>query len=199
MINNLKLSVLTLYVLLLGCGQNQLPRVGFQTSLGDFEAELYAKAAPRATANFLPYIDEGRFEGTSFYRTVRLDNQPNNAIKIESIQGGLKDDEHPLSLPSIPHETTAMTGILHRDGVTSMARNEPGTASSEFFICSGDQPELNFGGRRNPDDQGFAAFGRLIKGMEVVRAIHRQPAEGQWLKPIIPFKVSRIKSRNSNR
>lgn len=199
MINNLKLSVFVLYVLLLGCGQNQSPRVRFQTTLGNFEVELYLKSAPITTANFLRYVDEGRFEGASFYRTVRLDNQPNNAIKIEVIQGGLKDDDHPLSLPPIPHETTAMTGILHQDGVISMARNEPGTASSEFFICIGDQPELNFGGRRNPDGQGFAAFGRVIKGMEVVRAIHRQPAEGQWLNPTIPFKVSRTKSRNLNR
>ncbi|MDZ7332444.1 MAG: peptidylprolyl isomerase [candidate division KSB1 bacterium] len=176
-----------------------MPRVTFQTSLGDFEVVLYAKAAPITTANFLRYVDENRFEGASFYRTVRLDNQPNNAIKIEVIQGGLKDDDHPLSLPPIPHETTAMTGIVHQDGVISMARNEPGTATSEFFICIGDQPALDFGGRRNPDGQGFAAFGRVIKGMDVVRAIHRQPAEGQWLNPTIPFKVSRIKSRNSNR
>lgn len=169
----------------------------FRTELGEFIVELYARAAPITVANFHRYVDEGRFDGGTFYRTVRLDNQPNHAIKIEVIQGGLKDDDHPLSLPAIPHETTAQTGILHQDGAISMARNEPGTASSEFFICIGDQPELDFGGKRNPDGQGFAAFGRVIEGMEVVRAIHNQPAEGQWLIPTIPFKVTRTSVRTS--
>ncbi len=97
------------------------------------------------------------------------------------IQGGLKDNDHPQSLPIIIHETTAQTGILHKDGTISMARNEPGAASSEFFICINDQPQLDFGGRRNPDGQGFAAFGRVVEGMDVVRKIQSQPAQGQYL------------------
>jgi peptidyl-prolyl cis-trans isomerase A (cyclophilin A) len=90
-------------------------------------------------------------------------------------------------LRPIFHETTAETGILHTNGVISMARWEPGTATSEFFICVGDQPELDYGGRRNPDGQGFAAFGKVIKGMNVVKKIHVQPADGQYLNPVIPI------------
>jgi peptidyl-prolyl cis-trans isomerase A (cyclophilin A) len=110
-----------------------------------------------------------------------MDNQPKQEIKIEVIQGGLKADGHPDSLTPIAHETTAQTGILHKDGTISMARNEPGTASSEFFICIHDQPELDFGGKRNPDGQGFAAFGRVTDGMDVVREIQSLPAKGQYL------------------
>jgi peptidyl-prolyl cis-trans isomerase A (cyclophilin A) len=114
-----------------------------------------------------------------------MTNQPDNEVKIEVIQGGLGNDERGLGLPPIVHETTAQTGLRHLDGSISMARVEPGTASSEFFICVGDQPELDFGGTRNPDGQGFAVFGRVAVGMEVVRAIQEQPAEGQWLAPEI--------------
>src|SRR5689334_866120 len=116
------------------------------TILGSIVIELYPNLAPVTVANFLLYVEENRLTGACFYRVVRMDNQPNNAVKIEVIQGGLKDDEHPQSLSSIVHETTAQTGILHKDGVISMARNEPGSASSEFFICINDQPDLDFGG-----------------------------------------------------
>jgi peptidyl-prolyl cis-trans isomerase A (cyclophilin A) len=84
-------------------------------------------------------------------------------------------------LPPIVHETTEQSGILHKDGTISMARNEPGTASSEFFICIGAQPSLDFGGKRNPDGQGFAAFGKVIKGMDVVRKIQKLPETNQYL------------------
>ena len=175
-----------------GCNR-QNSRVLIQTNLGNIEIEIYEKQAPITAANFLRYVDEGRFKGATFYRTVRLDNQPNNDVKIGVIQGGLKDDAHPQSLPPIEHETTKRTGILHKDGVISMARNEPGTASSDFFICIGDQPELDFGGKRNPDGQGFSAFGRVIRGRDVVKTIQNQPAEGQWLKPEIAFRVTKIR------
>ncbi len=175
------------------CNQHN-PKVLIQTSLGDIEIEIYQKQAPITAANFIRYVAEGKFKGATFYRTVRMDNQPNNVVKIEVIQGGLRDDAHPQSLPPIEHETTTKSGILHRDGVISMARNEPGTASSEFFICIGNQPELDYGGKRNPDGQGFAAFGRVIRGMEVVRKIQNQPAEGQWLEPEIKFEVHKVGS-----
>lgn len=194
----IKISCLCLFIFLFftiifsGCS-NQNPKVIIKTSRGDIEIAFYERQAPITAANFLRYVDEGRFKGATFYRTVRRDNQPDNDIKIEVIQGGLKDDEHPQSLPPIEHETTKKTGLLHNDGVISMARNEPGTASSEFFICIGDQPELDFGGKRNPDGQGFAAFGKVIRGMEVVRTIQHQPAEGQWLEPEIAFQVTKIR------
>ena len=178
------LLALVLCVLISGCtGDN--PVVVIRTGLGDLEVEIYQQEAPLTAANFLKYIGEGRFEGATFYRTVTMDNQPDNEIKIEVIQGGLGDDPRCLGLPPIEHETTEQTGIKHLDGTISMARAAPGTASSEFFICIGDQPDLDFGGRRNPDGQGFAAFGRVVIGMDVVRAIQARPAEGQMLDPEI--------------
>jgi len=161
------------------------PQVLIETELGNITLELYPKKAPITVANFLQYIKENRLEDATFYRTVTPGNQPDSKIKIEVIQGGLYEDEHPQMLPSIQHETTATTGILHKDGVISMARYGPGTATSEFFICVGDQPSLDSGGNRNPDKQGFASFGKVIRGMDVVRKIHQSQAEGQWLKPRI--------------
>lgn len=109
-------------------------------------------------------------------------NQPDNQAKIEVIQGGLFHDEFLDTITPVRHESTDETGILHTDGVISMARNEPGSASTEFFICIGDQPSLDYGGKGNPDGQGFAAFGKVIKGMDVARAIQALPDEGQFLK-----------------
>lgn len=169
------------------------PRVLIQTELGDIVVEIYLKEAPITAANFMAYVDQGLYDGSTFYRVVTMGNQPENNIKIEVIQGGLDTDEKAKRLPPIRHETTEKTGILHKDGAISMGRWEPGTASSEFFICVGDQPELDFGGRRNPDGQGFSAFGQVVKGMDVVREIHRQPALGQILEPKIKiYKIKRI-------
>ncbi len=160
---------------------SQNPEIVFKTGLGNFAVEIYESEAPVTAANFLRYVDEDRFEGAVFYRVVTMENQSNSEIKIEVIQGGLGYINSDNRLDSIEHETTDQTGILHKDGVISMARGLPDSASSEFFICINDQPELDFGGRRNPDGQGFAAFGKVIKGMEVVRKIQQQPVNGQML------------------
>lgn len=169
------------FTVALSISRAQNPRVLIRTDLGDIIIEIYKDEAPITASNFLRYIDENRFVGACFYRVVRMDNQPDNAVKIEVIQGGLRFADNANPLPPIEHETTAKTGILHKDGVISMARGEPGTASSEFFICVGDQAELDFGGKRNPDGKGFAAFGKVISGMDVVRNIQKQPADGQML------------------
>lgn len=166
------------------CNRNH-PIIVIETDMGSIQIELYPEKAPVTVANFLKYIDENRLDSATFYRTVTMDNQLDNNIKIEVIQGGLYDDFHPQALPPIEHETTKETCILHKDGVISMARNEPGTATCEFFICVGDQPSLDYGGLRNPDGQGFAAFGKVIGGMDIVNKIHQSNAEGQWLKPRI--------------
>ena len=114
-------------------------------------------------------------------------------MKIEVIQGGLYEDDEIVKHPPIRHETTKETGLKHLDGTLSMARMEPGTASTEFFICIGDQPELDFGGRRNPDGQGFAAFGKVVEGMDVVRKIQQLPDKNQYLsKPLKIFSVELI-------
>jgi peptidyl-prolyl cis-trans isomerase A (cyclophilin A) len=156
-------------------------KIEINTELGSIIAELYPDKAPITCANFIKHIDQNKLDGASFYRVVRIDNQPNNDIKIEVIQGGLGFDIEEYPLPPIEHETTKETGILHKNGTLSMARVEPGTASSEFFICIGYQPELDYGGKRNPDGQGFAAFGKIIKGMDIVRKIQCMADEGQLL------------------
>ena len=164
--------------LLQGCGPDRVI-VQMSTEMGNITIEIYDKKAPLTASNFLRYVDEGLFKDSKFYRVVNRNNQPNNEIKIEVIQGGLFTEE--MMYEPIVHETTKETGVLHKDGVISMARNEPGTATSEFFICIGEQRELDFGGRRNPDGQGFAAFGKVIEGMEVVRMIQQQPEIEQML------------------
>jgi len=169
-----------------GCTQ-QNPEVVIKTELGDITVELYPDKAPISVNNFLTYVEENRFKEATFYRVVTMENQPDNGIKIQVIQGGNYDDDHPDSLPPIAHETTYQTGIKHTDGVISMARMEPGTANDDFFICVGNQPELDYGGKRNPDGQGFAAFGKVVKGMDVVHKIHQVPAPEQWMENGIPI------------
>ena len=149
------------------------PRVRMETEMGNIIVEVYPDKAPITATNFLKYVDEKRYDGASFYRVVRMDNQPNNNVKIEVIQGGLDSTLKERRLPAIAHETTDKIGLKHLDGTISMARSNPGTASSEFFFCINDQPELDFGGKRNPDGQGFAAFGKVVKGMKVVRQIQQ--------------------------
>ena len=157
------------------------PCVLMETEAGNIVIEIEAEAAPVTAANFLRYVDAGLYDGTVFHRTVTAANQPNDEVRIEVLQGGMIARES--CFPPIEHETTEQTGLNHCDGAVSMARLAPGTAVSSFFICIGDQPELDYGGRRNKDGQGFAAFGRVIEGMEIVRSIHACPAERQQLRP----------------
>lgn len=164
-----------------------------QTELGDIYVKLDLKNAPVTSANFLKYVDSHLFDSSCFYRVVRMDNQPRDSVKIEVIQGGRYKDED-NGFPPIMHETTEKTGLKHLDGVISMARSKPGTATSEFFICIGDQPELDFGGKRNRDGQGFAAFGMVTKGMDVASKIHSISAPGQYLdKPVIILRIIRTR------
>lgn len=163
------------------------PRVQFVTALGDIEVELDAKAAPVTVTNFLRYVLEGFYRNGEFFRTVTPDNQPTNDVKIEVLQARADPSREGEFFPPIPLERTHDTGLRHLDGTLSMARSGPDTAQDSFSICIGDQPELDFGGRRNPDGQGFAAFGRVVKGMDIVRIIHAMPADGQRLTP--PCKI----------
>ncbi|WP_299578670.1 peptidylprolyl isomerase [uncultured Sunxiuqinia sp.] len=163
------------------CNRPAVPTVIIETERGNVVVELYPEKAPVTVANFLRLVEDQTYSGACFYRVVRMDNQPDNDVKIEVIQGGLKEDELVEKYPAIMHETTRETGLKHQDGTLSMARMEPGTASTEFFICVGEQPELDFGGQRNPDGQGFAAFGKVVQGMEVVREIQQGNDDGQLL------------------
>ena len=162
-----------------------------RSGIGEIYARLDLRRAPVTSLNFLRYVDAGLFDSTCFYRVVRFDNQPKDSVRIEVIQGGRYDNED-NGFPPIIHETTEITGIRHRNGTVSMARSRPGSATSEFFICIGDQPELDFGGKRNPDRQGFAAFGKVIMGMDVVRQIHATNSSGQYLeKPVLITEIIR--------
>ena len=173
------------FLLIMSSCSNKYPHVLIITEVGTIEVEIFTDKAPVTANNFLQYVKERRYKGSTFYRSVRMDNQPESKVKIEVVQGGLFEDEHPAMLPPIIHESTEVSGILHTNGVISMARYGPGTATSEFFICIGDQPSLDAGGGRNPDGVGFAAFGKVVNGMEFVEQIHQAPAEGQYLKPRI--------------
>ena len=187
------LFLLTVAIMLVCCKPYHNPRVIIITDLGNIEAEIYLDKAPVTAANFLRYVDSGKYNSLAcFYRVVRLDNQPGKEVKIEVVQGGYGEDSliEKYQFTPIRHETTKETGVLHKDGVLSMARNEPGTASSEFSICVGDQPALDFGGKRNTDLQGFAAFGKVTNGMEVVRKIQLQHDNEQYL--LNPVKIRSI-------
>ena len=160
----------------------ELPRVLIKTELGDIEAEVDTIHAPLTAANFLRYVDLGFYKFGRFHRSVRADNQPTDKLKIAVIQAGL-DSLRVKDFPAIKLERTKLTGLRHKDGTLSMARDGPDTATSDFFICIGDQPALDFGGKRNPDGQGFAAFGRVVLGMDVVQKIQSAPAQAQALQP----------------
>ena len=164
-------------------------RVVVETAVGAFELEVDTVRAPVTAANFLRYVDGGFYDGGTFFRTVHADNQPNASIRIAVVQGGRNPELGAESFPPITLERTSETGITHVDGAVSMARSGPDTATHSFFICIGDQPSLDFGGMRNPDGQGFAAFGRVVDGMDVVLAIHRAPYEAQQLTP--PVRIVR--------
>ncbi len=169
--------------------------VRFETELGNIEVALSGDKAPITVTNFLKYVDGGFYSGGVFHRTVkakrgnREDNQPQSPVKIDVVQGGVNPNQK-LGFGSIELERTAKTGLKHIDGAISMARSGPNTATSDFFFCIGDQPELDFGGKRNPDGQGFAAFGLALKGREVLEKIQASPAEAQRLTP--PIKIYRV-------
>lgn len=168
----------------------QAPRVIIETQLGNIEVVLEAAKAPRTVANFLRYVEAGAYVGGRFHRTVTPQNQPQNRVKIEVIQGGSAHEDK--DLPPIALERTRDTGLRHINGAISMARDTPDSATSDFFICIGDQPELDFGGKRNPDGQGFATFGRVVKGMDVVRNIQSRPEHGQALTPVVKIHTVRV-------
>jgi len=184
-----------------GAGKAAPVRVRVQTELGDIVIEVDPARAPITVANFLKYVDAGHYDGGMWHRTVKMDNQPESTVKIEVIQAGVNPERAKEGFPAITLERTNATGILHKDGAVSMARGMPDSATSGWFICINDQPSLDFGGKRNPDGQGFAAFGRVISGMDVVRKIQMAPSssdrttntEAQRLTPPIKIvKVARI-------
>jgi len=173
-----------------------LPRVAMETPQGRIVVELDVVHAPNTAANFLRNVDKGVYKGAKFYRVVRPGNDPKPNMPMSIIQGGIEPALSPL--PPIPHESTRATGLRHDDGAISMARDAPGTATSEFFIIIGKAPGLDFGPGRNPDGQGYAVFGHVVDGMDVVRRINARPAargdgvmKGQVLDKAVPITTMR--------
>jgi peptidyl-prolyl cis-trans isomerase A (cyclophilin A) len=169
-------------------------KVRLATPLGPVVLALFVEKAPITTANFLRYVDQKRFDGSSFYRRTKPAGYAANDFGV--VQGGLHNDPGHKKLAPIKHESTAKTGILHTDTTVSMGRFAPGTATSDFFICVGDQPGYDASAK----DPGYAAFARVIEGMDVVRKILAMPVsptegegfmKGTYLRKPIPITSAR--------
>lgn len=190
-----KSFLLAAIILVTGCSHKEYknPHVVIETRFGDIEVELFPDKAPKTVAAFLSYVDSNYYNSASFYRILTDENQPSNAPKANLIQGGIWHTNYKLSksLPGIPHESTKQTGLLHRNGTISLARQDTGTANTEFFICIGNQQGFDYGGENNPDGQGYAAFGKVVKGMPVVMKIYDAPENDQAFDP--PVSIYNIK------
>ena len=155
-----------------------------ETSMGDITVSLETERAPITAGNFLRYVDEDRFDGTKFYRAMHLDyGEPPHGL----LQGGTQ--MHPdRVLDPIAHEPTSATGLSHTDGALSMARYDPGSATGDFSIMIKDQTGLDANpASSDPSLQaGFAVFGHVVDGMDVVHAIHAAPIDPDkgegWMK-----------------
>lgn len=167
-------------------------KISILTGEGPILVELEKERAPITTRNFLRYVDARRFDNTSFYRAVGAVGAPNSA-DYGLIQGGVKYDPRKL-FPPIPHEPTSTTGLSHTDGVISMARNAPGTAAGDWFIVVGPMTSMDANPSASGDNQGYAAFGHVVQGMDVVKKILAAPRsptlgegvmKGQMLAPAI--------------
>lgn len=168
------------------------PTVKIETNFGNIIVELYPERAPKTVAAFLSYVDSGYYKNGSFYRVLKSVDQPSSSFKSDLIQGGIWETKNKLqtSLPGIPLETTKLTGILHKDGTISLARNTPNSGNTEFFILIGNGAgkDYDYGGDANADGQGFAAFGQVIEGMDIVKQIHEQPDNETNFTPPITIK-----------
>lgn len=178
------LTIIVLFFVILSASAQKKELCYITTSLGEITVELYPEKAPITVANFYKYVDARLYDNSTFFRAVTLNNQPKDSIKIEVIQGGEIDSTKAFA--PILLETTRQTGLLHKNGTLSMARDKPNSATTNFFICINDQPALDYGGKRNKDSQGFAAFGKVIKGMKIVKKIQQlHPEQDQYFKPEI--------------
>ncbi|MDQ3069934.1 MAG: peptidylprolyl isomerase [Acidobacteriota bacterium] len=188
----MKLSALLLFCALQVAAPPSAVRVRIDTSAGAFVVELDAARAPGTVANFLRYVDGGFYDGGVFHRTVHAGNETRPDVPVQIVQAAMHGARESEAWGAIPLERTRLTGLTHADGTISMARSAAAdSARDEFFICIGDQPVLDFGGKRSRDGQGYAAFGRVISGMDVVRRIQQQPAKAQRLDPPVAIVSAR--------
>jgi len=169
------------------------PRVEIQTRAGDIEVELFLDQAPKSVSAFLSHVDLGYYNNASFYRALNEDNQPTGNAGTAIIQGGIWKTKPDIRTIGIPHENTRDTKLTHANGTVSLARGAPGTATTEFFICIGDQKGFDYGGINNPDGQGYAAFGRVVKGMDLINQWYLRPTNGDLLlSPITIISIKRL-------
>lgn len=184
------LSVIVFITIFSSCQKKE--RCVIRTDLGNIEVELYIQKAPITCKNFLHYVENDLYNGSSFFRVCNSENEKGRDVKIRVIQGGNVPDS--LQFEPIVLETSFKTRIFHKNGAISMARAEPNSATSEFFICINDQPELDYHGKRNEDGQGFAAFGKVTKGMNIVRKINRMKNTNQYLdNPVKIIEIYKIR------
>lgn len=185
-----------LLFLISSCSQPsyKYPHVIIESEYGDIEVELYVDKAPQTVAAFLANIDEGHFKNASFYRVIKNDNVPEE-YNTGLIQGGIYQTQ-PDSIAKqkkVPHESPRQTGLSHSSGIISMARTTPGSATSEFFICIGDQRQFDSSSRGSADGLGYAAFGKVFKGMDVVGKIQNKKNDGEdFVTPIIIKSIKRL-------
>lgn len=167
-----------------------LPTVQIKTIFGNITVELYPEKAPKSVAAFLENVEKGIYKKSNFYRVLKAEDQVSSADKSNLIQGGIYLSNPSLnrSHPEVPLETTKESGLLHEDGTISFARGNSQSSGTEFFICIGKLPSYDFGGNGNPDKQGFAAFGKVIEGMDVVERIHKQSSNGTTFTPPLMIK-----------
>ena len=186
-----KLFITAILFLLVSCTSHKNPHIQITTNFGPIEAELFADKAPKTVAAFLSYIDSGLYKNSSFYR-VLIEEAASSSDNSGLIQGGIwqSDNKKAVSIPGIPHESPRQTGLSHTTGTLSLARTTAGSANTEFFICIGDKTEFD---TSNADGLGFAAFGRVVSGMKIVRDIQNQPANGEsFVKPIVILDIKRL-------
>lgn len=190
----LVLLLSTLSIILFRCKAEHFnhPTVKIETIFGDIYVEVYPEKAPLSAGTFLANVEQGVYKKSNFYRVLKAEDQPSSAAKSNLIQGGiylsnpnLLRQKKPIAL-----ETTEQTGLKHEDGTMSFARSTPNSGGVEFFICIGKLPAYDFGGDANADHQGFAAFGKVIRGMDVVRKIHSQPSDETSFTP--PLRIDDI-------
>jgi peptidyl-prolyl cis-trans isomerase A (cyclophilin A) len=187
--------LLIISIVLISCSQPHYkePHILIETNYGDIEVELFPAKAPKTVAAFLSYIDSGYYSKSSFYRVINEESM--GGANYGLIQGGIwqtNDREHP-TVAGIIHESTKQTGLSHTSGTISLARTTPGTANTEFFICVGDQTQFDYGNDGVADGQGFAAFGTVFKGMDIVRKIQEQPSQGEsFVEKISIDKIKRL-------
>ncbi len=187
---------LTALLILASCnsGNPNEPRVRIETGVGDIELALFPQKAPKTVAAFLALVDSGYYDNASFYRVLKNDNVPAE-YNTGLIQGGIFESNYKASTTTrrIEHESPRQTGLSHLSGTVSMARTTAGSASSEFFICIGDQQQFDSSSRGNSDGLGYAAFGMVKSGMDVVQKIQNKKSNGEhFVTPIRIISVKRL-------